>query len=286
MLATTAFAAGVTYVLLFAPVTQIQDIRVVHTARIDAAALATAIDASLDGTVLRFLARRNFFVVRSSDIAALVRRDVRVRDVRVTKIFPDGVEVDVAEHTLFPVWCVQQGASCYVLRDGCIAQSVDPSSDVVRDNPSIIIHDVGHDVVTQGACVATSEELERMAYMGSELVYTLDTRIADLYRADFRGGREVTYTTEEGWTVTVDLARDPNDTLATLRLFMATVMSDKNRGDIVYVDVRFPEKIFYKMKNALTVQTEPIATDSAVTEASPPKTEEKKTKKKNKNKKD
>lgn len=258
VVAVMAFVSGTAYILLCTTMVEVTDVHVAGASRVDAPALETRIAASLEGVITGCITRRNFFFVRSRAIADLVREDPRVRDVRVTKIFPHRVVVEIDEYTLFPVWCVQNGTVCHVLAQGCIGRTIDPASEVVQQNPFLIIHDVGHDTVAEGMCLIAPEDVERVAYVGRELVYALDTRIVQPYTVDFRGSREVTYTTDEGWTIVTDMARDVDATLATARLFMTTVMSAYNRSDLVSVDLRFPEKIFYKMKNMPAEQAEVV----------------------------
>lgn len=249
MVAMVFFVAGTLYILLCTPMVEVRDVHITHTTRVDAMALRERIIASLEGRAFGCTAKNNFFIVRPQVVADMVREDVRVRDVRVTKVFPHGLVVDVEEYTLFPVWCVRDGEQCHVMEGGCIGRQIDPTEDIVRSNPSMIVYDTGHDTVVEGTCPVTADDVQKIAYVGQELTYAVDTRIMQPYRVDFRGSREVTYTTDEGWAIMTDLGRDSDATLATARLFMSTVMQEQKRSDLVYIDVRFPEKIFYKMRN-------------------------------------
>ena len=277
VVALVAFVCGTAYILLCTAMVDVTDVHIVHATRVDAAALEARIAATLEGVVAGCITRRNFFFVRSQAIADVVREDPRVRGVRVTKVFPHRIVVDIEEYTIFPVWCVRDGAECHVMDGGCIGRQIDPSSETVQNNPFIIINDVGHDTVAEGTCPVTPEDIERVAYLGRELVYAMDTRVVQPYTIDFRGGREVTYTTNEGWTIVTDLSRDADMTLTTAKLFMTTVMQERNRSDLVYVDVRFPEKIFYKMKDMPAQQTETVVSpDSAAPLPTEPPADQKK----------
>ncbi len=268
IVATALFVAGTLYILSCTPMVEVHDVRIAHATRVDAEALRARIVASLEGAVFGCIAKSNFFVVRSGAVADIVREDVRVRDVRVTKVFPHGLVVDVEEYTLFPVWCVRDGAECHAMEGGCVGRQIDPTADIVRNNPSMIVYDTGHDTVVEGTCPVTADDVSKIAHVGEELTYAVDTRIIQPYKVDFRGSREVTYTTDEGWTIMTDLGRDSDATLATAKLFMATVMQDHKRSDLISMDVRFPEKIFYKMKNMPAEQQ--VESVSAATPAAPP----------------
>lgn len=243
------FLGGSLYVFLCAHVVDIVHITVEGSQRTDVRAIEDRARTVLNGAVFGCVRKSNFFFADTASITQRVLEDERIRAVHVYKIFPQTIHIAVVEHDTLPIWCVEKSGVCHLLHDGCVIRDVDMMSDLVQLNPHFIVMDHAHDALRVGECVISQSDLDTIAFFGNELIYAMDAKILEPYHVDLRGSREVKYFTDEGWYVLVDVTHPRNEVIDTAGIFMKKVIQMDQRKNIEYADFRFPEKIFYKMKN-------------------------------------
>jgi hypothetical protein len=256
VLAVIIFVGIVIYVFIFSPLVEVNDIQVNGVDNNKEERVVQVVQDSLEGKVVNGIMRDNYFFVNKNDIRNAVLEDKRIKEVNVTKKFPQTIIVDVVEYDVLPVWCLgsMQG-NCFVVEDGHIKESVTLDSDVIVQNNHFIVVDKGRDNVEIGEQVILPEYLENIEFLGEELKYTLSVGIKQPYITLSRGSNEVKFFTDEDWYVLIDISQNPDEILDVIKLFFAKVELPSRRIDLEYLDMRFPEKIFYKMKEG-TEQTE------------------------------
>jgi hypothetical protein len=249
ILAVIIFVCIVIYVFIFSPLVEVNDIQVNGVEKNKEERIVQVVQDSLEGKVVNGIMRDNYFFVNKDDIKNAVLEDKHIKEVNITKKFPQTIIVDVVEYDILPVWCLgsMQG-NCFVVEDGHIKESVTLDSDVIAQNNHFIIVDKGHDSVEIGEQVILSEYLENIKFLGEELKYILSVEIKQPYIILSRGSNEVKFFTDEDWYVLIDMSQNPDEILDAIKLFFAKVELPSRRIDLEYLDMRFPEKIFYKMK--------------------------------------
>lgn len=248
-LCTVVFLGSSLYIFFCSHVVDVETVHVMQTQRTDAREIERVVRESFSGDIFWCIRKNNFFFVDKKAIAERVSQDQRIRNVDVHTIFPQTMEIVITEYEEFPVWCVEKSGTCHILRDGCNEQNIDQQSDLVKMNPHFTILDHAHEQLYENQCVISKDDLARISLLGKELIYAMDARIVEPYHVDLRGSREVKYVTDEGWYILVDVTQPTDEVIATAKLFMKQVIQMDQRTNIEYVDFRFSEKIFYKMKN-------------------------------------
>ena len=243
------FFGGSLYIFLCAQFVDVVHIRVTNTHRTNAQDIERVVQDSLTGNILWCVKKSNYFFINKKQIIERIMEDQRIRNVDVKVVFPQTIDVDITEYEEFPVWCVEKNGVCYLLQEGCVSRIVDPQSDLVQKNPHFTILDHGHEQLEDQQCVLSQDDLAMISYLGKELVYAMDVRITEPYHVDLRGSREVKFFTDEGWYILADVTQTREDIINTSKLFIKQVINMEQRTNIEYVDFRFPEKIFYKLKN-------------------------------------
>ena len=181
--------------------------------------------------------------------------DQRIKDIVITKKFPHGIEIYVKEYDLLSVWCVGETLNnCYILEDGCAIRSVDLGDEIIQKNTYYIISDKGHEELSVGQCVMSQEDLDSIVYLGQELVYALNVGINKPFVIESRGSREVRFMTDESWQIIASVKQSPKETVNVARLFIAKTQFPASRADLEYIDLRFAEKIFYKLKEGVEIE--------------------------------
>lgn len=246
---TIIFCGFVAYIFLCSSLVSINTIDVVGMQRVHSTDVVRAVENQLAGMKIGWIKNNNYFFLNNNDIVKKIREDQRIESVDVIKQFPNILHITIIEYDVVPVWCV--GEQCFELRDGCVVERVDINAPLVHDNRHFVVVDHGHDSLENGQCIVASEDLDRIHFLGEELIYTLNIGIVQPYVINFRGAKEIRFDTDEGWYILADFGHDAQETLDVAELFIKKIDLPSSQSDLEYIDLRFPEKIFYKMKDGV-----------------------------------
>lgn len=253
------FIGLVGYIFFCSSLVSIAIIDVVGAKRVHTDDIVSAVERNISGSKVWCIKNNNYFFLHTDDILRTIHEDQRIKSVDVVKQFPDTLRIVITEYDVVPVWCVGSiDGACFELQDGCIVGEVDMNAPLIHDNRHFVIVDHGHDTLDDGQCVITPDNLDNIKFLGEELIYMLNIGIVQPYVINFLGTQEVRFDTDDGWYILADFGYDVHETLDVAALFMKKVELPSNRSDLEYIDLRFPEKIFYKMKDGVEKSEEDV----------------------------
>ncbi len=251
------FIGSIAYIFFCSQFVDITQIDVQGTQRTDRNIIVANVRELISGNIFGCIRKNNFFFLQKSQIIEKIREDQRIKNVSIQKHFPSIITITVEEYAVLPVWCLgDMGGDCFVLIDGCVAQKAELNSALIQQNEHFIVVDRARDHVEIGQCVITRDDLEKIAYLGKELIYVLNVGVTQPYFIDARGSREARFVTDESWDILISLAQDKEETLDMAQLFIKKTVLPVSRNNLSYVDLRFAEKIFYKVKDGVEIQEE------------------------------
>ena len=220
--------------------------------RVDKNQIIDIIEHDLDGQIVSCLKKKNYFFINKDKIIKDILKDSRLKTVSITKEFSDKMIVDVVEYKNVAIWCASETKeSCFIIDNGIAQKQITMEDSVVTNNKHFIIIDNAHKDVAVGDHVITEENLQKIETLSNELKFVLDAEIEQSFKITSQGSGEVQFTTDEGWYIIIDLSQDLNKILDIAKLFVKKVDLPGRRSDLEYVDMRFREKIFYKMKDGV-----------------------------------
>jgi hypothetical protein len=256
------FCGVVIYLGTCSPIISIKKIIITGTQRVDATRIEDDVRTLLSGQLFGCIRNDNFFFLSENRIRETIFNDPRVKNVQLKRIFPDTVSIDIVEYDHIIVWCTDvEQKNCFHVSDGCAIASVALKDPVIMQNPHTKIVGDKYDDVAIGECFMSSADMDSLLYLGRELTYALDVGIVQPYISSTRGSREARYDTDEGWYILADLSYDVQDTIVAASLFKKRVSLPSFRSDLAYIDLRFPERIFYKMKDGVIIEDENVDGD-------------------------
>ena len=240
---------GVGY-LLRIPRLQITKISVDGVSTLTRDEVVAVIHSGFEGNYFGVLPRTNFFLVRSGRVAEeLVQAFPVIRSIQVTKTFPDRMGITIVERTLWGIACNDLQAvpdktpECAYIDDSGFAYERSPAS-----YGSLIIrvrNDLEHEAVP-GQLLEPSFVTDAIA-MRTAVERTIGARIVT-YEFSSKLPREITLETAEGFKIIFPRGVDIDATATVLkRVFEQEIKNKRSRLD--YVDVRFGNKVFFKLKN-------------------------------------
>lgn len=252
------FFGVLVYVFLCSHLVSIDRVDVHGTKRVQSTDISRLVENMLSGTKFGCVKNNNYFLFDQDQIIEKIKEDQRIKSVEISRIFPKEISVHIVEYDIVPVWCVGSlFGSCFELDQlGCALRKIDINSQLVQENKHFIVVDHGHEMVSDDQCVISEGDLNKIQLLGEELVYSLNVEIKQPYIIDFRGSGEIKFESDEGWYILVDLDHDINEILHVARLFAKKVELPSVRSDLDYVDLRFPEKMFYKMRDGVEKEIE------------------------------
>jgi len=262
VLSVIVFVGIVGYILFYSSLTKVNEFYIRGTNRTDSDDIVQMSKDVLSGNSIVGVARDNYFFVNSDDIAAHILTNQKIKGVVVTKEFPHKIIVDIVEYDTVPVWCIGSiDGKCFTVEGGYIHDEVNRYADMITQNKHFFIVDESNEDVISGDRVITPDDLAKVEILGKELIYTLSVGIEQPYLATSRGSHEVRFMTDEDWYIIIDLTHDVDEIIDVAQLFMKKIQLPSRRIDLEYVDMRFPEKIFYKMKDGVENLEEEVPDD-------------------------
>ncbi len=263
LLCVAVFCGVLVFIFLCSDLVRIVHVHVEGVDRVSADAVSRVVQEQLSGMKFACVQNDNYFFINEKAIREKVSEDQRIQSIDIARTFPDTITLSITEYDTVPVWCIGSiHGTCFVLNtEGYTMQKTDVQSSRVQDNKHFIIVDHGHAVVEKNQRVISAEDLHKIQVLGEELIYAFTVGIVQPYVIDFRGSDEVRFETDEGWSILVDVGHDTDEILQVARLFTQKVELQSLRSDLAYVDLRFPEKMFYKMRDGVEKKDEEKSED-------------------------
>ncbi len=242
------FVCGGAVLVLRAPRLQIRDIAVSGVKTLDEQAVRDAIRVALAGARAYVLPRSSFFLVDTGAIASGLKRDFpRIRDIVVTKKFPDKFDVAITERQFWGVFCNSSQnssapACAYIDPDGVAYEHApEPQGKLIVSVRSDETGDIALGApAVDTALMAEIRDLEEKipAQTGIAIAdFELRARVPSEIRAIAADGFAMIFRREDDYSGTLRVLK---------RVLDGEIKGQQSRLD--YIDLRFGNKVFYKLK--------------------------------------
>jgi len=239
-----AIVAGFVYFLFFSKIFYVKEVSIANQSFIPNQEIRQAIDD--------FLAQKKFFVsgfsnlifVESDMIQSLIVNNFpQAENVVVEKKYPHTVSVSLSGKIALGVWCFMTGVpdKCFYFDKNGMAFETSADS----DGPLLLrIEDEKGQFEKLGQAVADKELLAFVLSIRPELEKAkIDIKkITIPVVEDFRADAE----TSEGWKIYFSIRDDLKSQVNSLNVFLSQKISPEKRNSLQYVDVRIPNRVYYK----------------------------------------
>lgn len=228
---------------------QITDVKIEGLAAIQESDIRKFMESEFSGDYWRLIPKSNilFFSPRAAS-AALEKAYPAVREATIKKIFPHVVSVAIQERTLFAIYCAKssdeatEAGTCFFMdREGVL----------FRPSPNIqgtLILKFASDTASPslGAAIFTPGEIAKFEAWLGELKNRAGFRISS-FQFKQNSPKDIWLGTDGGFYVIVTKDSEPQKTAEIVK----TVLDNEvkaNRAKLDYIDARFGNKVFYKLK--------------------------------------
>lgn len=254
------FAGTLLYVAFFSPFLLIEKPHITGMSGFPEETLQTFVAGALSGKYLGIFPRRDFFLVRPQSIEKqLLSEYPRLRSASVTRIFPDGMRIVVAERKKILLWC--SAGACSLIDEEGRAHASERA--LLPENAEFLLSVTD----TSGKPVILGEKVLDPDYpvfvvrvselFPKELGILLEPRFTTVSRfAD-----ELRVKTSEGWEVYFGTDIPLESSLRTLTLLLEKELPLEKRAPLAYIDLRAENRVYYAFREGEKTEAEAVPSD-------------------------
>jgi cell division septal protein FtsQ len=242
------FFGVVVYVFLFSSFVKIQKVDVVGLDELSRTEVESVVSESYSGKYLGIFPKNGFFLFPSKKMEDILRdRFRKIRNIDIRRTFPNGVSVEIVERKSLLVWC--SGGPCYLIDENGLAyMGADFSSPDIAQNHLIKIVDTSAKPVALGANLFSKEFIDFLLRAVVELPQKSGIELGEECSTPSRLAGEMSFYSPEGVRISLSTELPLDQTMKNLEIFMRKQLSEDERKNIEYLDLRFENRVFYKIK--------------------------------------
>jgi cell division septal protein FtsQ len=237
-----ALLAAIVVGLSYLPFLQIRGVEVSGTKTLATSTIAGYIESQIAGAYLLVIPKRNIFIYPKRAIAdGLLKRfpELRAADVHAKNFHT--IAADVVEREPKALWC--QGGSCYLMDQDGVVYAYAPA-----DAQSSFVRYSGH---TEGALLPrqylTPEKFESLFALADAVSQKVPDSPVETVAVDSNNDAEATLS--NGFVLKFALGDAGGDVFERFVLALASgPFAEHALGDFEYLDLRFGDKLYYKLK--------------------------------------
>ncbi|HBR71456.1 MAG TPA: hypothetical protein DEA27_01435 [Candidatus Moranbacteria bacterium] len=236
------------YVLFFSPFLAVEQIEISGIQELNLENVSKVSESVYEGKYLGFIPRNNFLFITQRSVENVLKNDFKkIRNVTVTKKFPDSVNINIDERKALMVWCGKE--KCYLMDEsGTPYSEADFNSPEFAQNHLLKINDFSGREIVIGEKIVDSvyekyvlDAKDALGKTGFEAngEYSTPSRMAEEIRIKTIQGPELYFSTQ------FPLETALNALIAVIK----KEITHEKQGEIEYIDLRNEGKVFYKFKN-------------------------------------
>jgi cell division septal protein FtsQ len=242
-----AFFGGIIYSLFFSGFLAVNQIEINGLNELDRKNIDEVVNSKIEGKYLKMIDKNNLLLVSNRTVEnELLKRFVKIENVRIIKKFPHGLIVNIEERESSMVLCPIE--DCFMIdKAGISFSKVDYSLPEIRENKLVWLRDLSDKAVNIGSETLSSEYLKFILAIEDKMKSELDISMEKNYETPSRVSADIRGKTQDGWKIyfneNIDLQKEIN--------MLGIVLSEKigdRRQDLDYIDLRADNKVYYKFK--------------------------------------
>ncbi len=228
------------YWLFFSPYFTIRNIRVVSNLVVPDESLRQLLAARLKDSRYGILSARNIFAFDGAQLKAQLSSALVAENIAVEKKYPSQLLITIEERPRAAVWSSRN--NFYALD----AQGVILGTIAQPQSSDIIIYDQSGGGVTPNTAAVRPEALAFLAFAKADArMQALGFKFALIQKPS---ATDITVRIDEGWDIYFDTVIPVESQLANLDLTLRHTIPPDTRKNLNYIDLRFGEKVYYKLR--------------------------------------
>jgi hypothetical protein len=272
------FFAALIYITFFSVFFLVSVTQIIGANEVSEETLREFAEKQLDGKYFNIFSKRNFFLMRPRTLETqLLEEFPLLSSAVVTRVFSDGLHIEVAERKKIILWCF--GKRCFLADEGGVARNGERALSQENISHAIFITDMSGKSVTLGEKVFDPDYGKFVVQLNDSFQEQLGIPLEPRFTTISRFANEVRAKTSEGWEVYFGTDVPLQSSLDALKLLFAKELPKELRGKLAYVDLRTENRAYYAFRAEEKVEN-PETVSSPVSQVKASDTESKKKKKK------
>ncbi len=229
------FLCGAFYFFAFYSLFQIDSVMIKNAKNLNEDAVFDFVDQKMYTELFLIRSKSIFLVSSEKTRQEILRKTSVIEDVKIKKIFPATIEVEIKEREPFAVWCraIDEKGCYYLNKEGIVFQKADTIPKklplFVKEERVVLGEKIVDSFFLQALFLAERELLRSGVVVSYSRVPTDKTIVMFI---------------DEGWKIYFSVD-DIEKELANFRL-IAEEIGKTERTNLDYIDLRFGDRIFYK----------------------------------------
>lgn len=211
----------------------------------------------------RFLPRENLMMLSVSHIETRLRTSFPlIRQVTITKVFPDTVVVSLLERGDLLFWCISKNQCSLVNEEGFLENQLEALGEL-RVPRLFLVDETGKPEV-EGYPVVTPELVTFLKGLQQAFQERTDIVIREHIFIPSKYADELRLETENGFSIRIGTNVPIEQTLSTLRVVREKAVPRERISELLAVDLRIPGKAFYRLREDVSEEFSSVSVDGSV----------------------
>jgi len=236
------------FLLFFSTFLDISKITIQGNQEISSVEIAKTVEKSLEGNYLKYLPRKNFFLVSRANIGSAVKSSFNRLEVgSIEKKFPDTIAVKVVERKAELVWC--SGGACYFAdSSGLVYEGATGSEEGLRTGNFLVVVDDSAIPVEIGKTKINPDYIGYVEGVNAMIRDDLKIEPIASYHTPGIASQEVSVMTNEGWILKISSEYPIDEAKKIIQTLFEKDLDEEIRKNLDYLDLRVKGKVYYKLK--------------------------------------
>lgn len=223
----------------------ISSVSVVGVKKIEPTIVESYVDSQLDDGSFHYMSRRNiFFYPKQVLEEGIVASFPRVRSAQLSRaaLFSTELRVTVEEREPYALWCASE-ADCYAVDDsGFVFTTAATTTHGEFATSYVFSGDIEGEVIGKRFVPGQFPSLVAVLRVLQQETNLIPSRVRVMQGQDF------TVFVEQGFSVKASFGQEPETLARNLDLVLSSEAMRERIADIEYIDLRFGNRVYYKMK--------------------------------------
>jgi cell division septal protein FtsQ len=242
------FLAVFVYQVFFSGILSIEHVVIEESLLLTRDEVEEATRSALSEKRWQFFPQHNFLLLSTDFMEErLFAFSPLIREVTVTKVFPNTVQVSFLERGNFLFWCLGE-EPCFLIDEAGVLQDW-PEAQKEDRVPRLFLVDETRKGAQAGDRVVSPQFLAFVSELPQAFLEQAGIRIRERLLLPSKHANELSLETDQGLVVRINTDMPVEQMLNTLRIVREKAIPEESRADLVSVDLRIPGKAFYQLRN-------------------------------------
>ncbi len=236
------------YFIFYSSYFTIKNIKISGLQKINESEIRDIINSQINSRKILIFKQNNIFIFDENSIKNKIDSKYALDFLKVEKGLPGNLSFEIQEKTPIIIW--KTGDKYYFVdKDGVIIREI-PEGESWNNGSNqpgskmAVVFDENNEPTTIKETILTSETVKTIAELQNNLFGVTGLLISN-FRTTKHSNSTIKSLTNEGWEIYFSTINDLNAQVEKLKLFLGE-KKPEDRQSLEYVDLRFPDRVYYK----------------------------------------